>query len=53
LARLLLSELGGNKVETKSSPIEGDVVETAKLSIKKKYSSGKRMKKSKNNSNLE
>jgi len=53
LARLLLSELGGNKVETKSSPIEGDVVETAKLSIKKKYFSGKRMKKSKNNSNLE
>lgn len=54
LARLLLSELNGKKVKTNSSPIDGDVVKTAKsTTTRKKSASDRRVKKFKNNWNIE
>jgi hypothetical protein len=50
LARLLLSELGGNKVKTNSSPVSGDVVKPVKsTTTKKKIATDRRVKKFKNN----
>jgi hypothetical protein len=54
LARLLLAELSGNKVETNTSPVPGDMVKPAKQTISKRKSSpDRRVKKFKNNWNPE